>query len=286
MKNLLVFTFCSFSLFLSTLTGQASFMPKIGGMLSGYRFPAGTAENDLVLGEFYDAQVRKGYFLGVAVDIPLKAGLSIQPEVLYVQKGSNQISEVNQPISITFDEPIIFEDGTGIVGINSFDNIEENLNYIELPLLLKYTFLGGVYGFYANVGPVLSIGISGESTTTLTDVDGNTQITPELSYNELVAANVAGTDFSYPINFGTSASDHYSRLDIGWAIGGGMYIELGKGKLNLDLRYTNSFTNMFDDQPRDKGLSTYINEEQFNNTISFSIGYAIPLSGGYALDEN
>lgn len=261
MKNLIL---CCFLLLASccSMYAQVYLIPKGGISLAGFRYSE-------TLNEFYDAQVKQGLTAGIGLEIPIVGGLSIQPEVLFVQKGSEQKSESNQPY---YDEVI---DGTRI---RVYDNIIEKLNYLEIPLLFKYTFLSGSYGFYLTAGPTLGLGISGTSTTTLVDLDGNPDI-DDTTYDQLFKD--AGYDLEYEVGFGSSDSDVYKALDLGVSLGLGLYVEAGPGKINLDARYLYGLWNMYDTGERTKGLVAVENEKQFNNTILLTLGYAIPLTGGY-----
>ena len=234
---------------------QTRVVPKAGVSISNYRYGSGANSN---LDEFYDPGIVIGALFGVGVEIPLAGGLSLQPEILFVQKGSSQESEIFEPY---IDEEI---DGQRIV---VYDNIDESLNYLEVPLLLKYEFLGGSYGFHILGGPVISFGLSGKEEITLTD-----------EFGTILNDQLPDFDFDFDLDFGSTSSDTYQGLDFGAAIGAGMYFELGSGRLLIDLRYVLGLANMYDDEFRFKGFVELQGEEQFNSSLQFSLGYAIPVS--------
>jgi hypothetical protein len=83
-----------------------------------------------------DIKERYGMVIGFGVDIPLYKKLSVQPELLFQQKG--WVQKFSYPDS---------------VGTNKF-----KINYLELPVLLKLK-LGF---FYLNAGPYAAIAMGGK----------------------------------------------------------------------------------------------------------------------------
>lgn len=235
--------------------GQAQttyIVPKVGVSLSNFRF--GETLND-----GYDAGIKPGLVAGLAVDIPLLGGLRLQPEVLYVQKGSLQDSELGAPWG-----EIEFTDGSSRY---VYDNLDERLHYLEVPLLLKYEFVGGRFGFHLLGGAALSLGLSGKLKRTLVDREGNPYFSElDKTYNSYYQDEY-DRPTSFDMEFGDSESDTYHPLDIGVAFGGGTYIQVGAGRAILGARYVLGLSNMFIDDSR----------EQKNNSLQISLGYAIPL---------
>lgn len=88
------------------------------------------------------------------------------------------------------------------------DKLEYNLDYFEVPVLIKYGFpLENDFVILPHVGPTFSLGIAGKTKIPMGNPDGTT-------YNE------------------SSYSDHFSRLDMGIKFGCGvdwklLYLEAG-----------------------------------------------------------
>ncbi|SFQ77157.1 porin family protein [Hymenobacter arizonensis] len=140
-----------------------------------------------------------GFLGGVMVNIPVLADgfLSVQPEVLYSQKGFE-----NKPTEYT-----------GLLGAKQKREGNVNYNYIDVPLLLKIN----AGGFIAEAGPQYSylLGANDETKTTTTPALGGSPTTTEsqnkrdvsgLNRNEL--GYVAGV--GYQANSGLSLSLRYT----------------------------------------------------------------------------
>jgi hypothetical protein len=103
-------------------------IPKIGGTLSNVAFDKDVKNPNT------DYKNKAGLMFGLAVEIPLKGKISLQPELLFQQKG-------------------VKTESTGDYSFKS----TVTLNYLELPVLVKLNF----NKFYVNVGPSISYGIGG-----------------------------------------------------------------------------------------------------------------------------
>ena len=247
-------------LFLISLAfAQVSVTPKVGVSIANYQLP------DLA-GEIYDGTPNVGFLGGVAIDIPVSGGFSIQPEFLFVQKGGNLDNEFTDE-GVVGDAFVPSEGAYYLI----YDNWDETLNYLELPLLFKYTFIGGTYGFYVLAGPTFSFGVSGEINFKLTDSFGDERFGPgDPTYNDIIGVNE-----TFDPEFGNSSSDFYKAFDLGAAFGGGLYIEAGPGNIIIDARYGLGLSNIIPDDAGGDELT------QKNSSIQLSLGYAIPLTGGY-----
>ncbi len=114
-----IFLFCLVLIVLPSIV-KAQFGIKAGVNLSYIN-----GNNDIVS----NRESRVGFEAGLMYKIPVKEDwLSIQPELLYIQKG-------------------------GVFNINQI-SIEADLDYIEIPVLLVYNLLGGVLAM--EVGPQFS----------------------------------------------------------------------------------------------------------------------------------
>jgi hypothetical protein len=148
-----------------------------------------------------DTQGRNGFAGGVFLYIPITESVGIQQEWLYAMKGSRQDVTINGPVSV-----------------NTVS--EYNLNYIEMPLILKYRFVkiknAGIYG---TTGIALSLLMNGDYNITSTiNAGGPPIIVPE-------SGNMDGLDtFDYSFVYGLGTDfkmlkkDFFFdvRMTVGW----------------------------------------------------------------------
>ena len=135
-----------------------------------------------------DSDFRSGLALGGYLGVPINQQFSIQPEALFSMKGSEAA------------------DGSGSL----------KLNYIEIPVLAKATFLP-----QSKAHPMLFAG-------------------PSLAYN--VTAKTALGDSEFDVK------DNVSSFDMGLVFGGGLDYPLSSGakSIGIDIRYTMGLTNADD----------------------------------------
>ncbi|GAA3979316.1 porin family protein [Hymenobacter antarcticus] len=152
-----------------------------------------------------DAYNNKAGFLGgVMVNIPVLADnfLSVQPEILYSQKGFE-----NKPTEFT-----------GLLGAKQKREGNVNFNYLDVPILLKIN----AGGFIAEAGPQYSYLLSANDetrTTTTTPALGGTPSTTESQSKRDV--------------------NGLNRNELGYVAGVGYQADNG---LSLNLRYTGAFS--------------------------------------------
>ncbi len=125
-KTLVLFATCV--MLCTAVQAQMSVIPKVGVTFSSI-----VSEDDT------EGQVAKtGFMAGVGVNLPVIEDLfSIQPELLYIQKGSAFEAE-------------------------DFDfKFSQTLNYIEIPVLAKLAFGGDMVKFHIAAGPSVGFGLGG-----------------------------------------------------------------------------------------------------------------------------
>lgn len=159
--------------------------------LSSYSF--GGADSDAIFEE-WKACSRMGLAVGGYATFALGPNLALQPELLYVHKGTKYERE--------------------------WDRWRFSLDYLDLPVLLKYRFATtGATRPNLFTGPVVSTLLSAKM----------------VSY-VLGAEQPQSTDISYGVK----------DLDFGWAIGGGLDFEMAGGSLSFDVRYVLPLTRWSD----------------------------------------
>jgi hypothetical protein len=141
-------------------------------------------------GSSYNYDDRVGFHIGFISDISLGFNMTLQPGILYSQKGC----------TIPEDE----------------SNYEQkyNLNYIDIPFNLMYKLDAGLAKIYFAAGPNFGFGIGGKY-----KVIG---ISDQQDYS--------GYDVSSDINFGSGNGDDFKTFDVGFNLGAGIQfssIQLG-----------------------------------------------------------
>jgi hypothetical protein len=171
------------------------------GLKGGYSLSTQYGITDPNLPYTVDTHVRHGLAGGVLVYFPITESFGIQQECLYVTKGSSEdITMTTQPIKT---------------------HTEYNLNYLEIPLIFRYTFVKlGNFKIYGSSGFALSVLLNGESKLDGTvDVGGGTLI-PFSESTKLEGVDIfdygllygAGLDFKL---FNKNCFFDY-RFNIGW----------------------------------------------------------------------
>lgn len=233
MKNFITVLAVTLSL---TATAQM-FIPKAGLTLSTVNFEIESS------GSGYDESINSatGFAVGVGYSFGLGSMFSIQPELLFIQKGWN------------YNET--YDDG----GSYSYEYDETaHLNYIELPVLFKVSLGPDNLKFHINAGPSVGFGIGGKF---------------KEKYNE----DYFGDPYSYSedvkIKFGDmpdnyDGTDYYidNSIDFGLQIGGGVTIA---EKIIIDIRYGLGLSDLFDEADG--------SGESRNRVLQFTVGVPIRL---------
>ena len=148
-----------------------------------------------------DTDGRNGFAGGVLLYIPITESVGIQQELLYAMKGSRQDVTINTPVNI-----------------NTVS--EYNLNYFEMPFILKYRFFKiKNFGIYGSTGIALSLLLNGDYDITSTiNMGGPPIIVPELGDMK----GLDTFDYSFVYGFGTDFKllnmDFFidARMTVGW----------------------------------------------------------------------
>jgi len=237
---------------------------------------------------------------GVMVEIPIVYGLSVQPEVQFVTRGSNlKAIRTGDKAKAIIDEGNYFSDysldnlaeeehrDNGFADEkerfklpNLYENIKVRLNYIETHLMIKYEFIGGGNGVYVEAGPYYSLGISSKGTSTVVNGAGKKTADNQLIANDAsITENYTDLLKSYPNSLqldskpfkGDKKDFHYKKSDLGVAVGAGIYKELDAGRLYFDGRILWGLKNI----NAKANTSSTIKSRSFQ----LSITYLYPLGG-------
>ena len=171
-----------------------------------------------------------GFTAGVMAEIPMIHALSFRPELNYIQKGFT--------VSQSFDVDLIGIDME--VGAKA----RTRINYVEMPLLLKYSIGTDAAKVYAIAGPSIAYA-------------ANAELNPVATF--IVDFNLP----SIPINLDNNI---YNRWEISGVLGAGGEVKAGNGKVFADARYNLGFTNMLNNPIVDLRIK--------NQGFNVSAGYA------------
>jgi hypothetical protein len=148
-----------------------------------------------------DTDVRHGFAGGAFAYFPITESVGIQQELLYAMKGSKQDVTIN-----------------GTVSVNTVS--EYNVNYFEMPMIIKYKFVRiKNFGIYGSTGIALSLLLNGEYNITSTiNTGGPPIVVPE-------SGDMKGLDtFDYSFVYGAGTDfkllkkDFFIdvRMTVGW----------------------------------------------------------------------
>ncbi|MCE5346153.1 MAG: PorT family protein [Bacteroidales bacterium] len=148
-----------------------------------------------------DTQGRNGIAGGVFAYFPITESVGIQQEFLYAMKGSRQNVTITTPVNINT--------------VSEYD-----LNYFEMPIIIKYKFVNiKNFGIYSSAGIALSLLMNGEYRITSTiNMGGPPAVVKE-------SGNMKGLDtFDYSFVYGAGtdfkllSKDFFVeyRMTVGW----------------------------------------------------------------------
>lgn len=210
-----------------------TFIPKAGVSFSNVAFQNTQAGQ----------KATTGFLVGAGFNFPMDTDgfFSIQPELLYIQKGYQSQWSTS---SKTTDANI-------------------HLNYLEIPILAKLSFGSESLKGYINAGPSIGFGMGGKANKTTFDGTKTTSVTGSVKFG--------------PQPLMANSNDVYvdNQTDFGLQFGGGIGYQVGPGSLLLDVRYGLGMTNLYNLGDKQ---SAGANKSQ-NRVLALSLGYAIPLGG-------
>lgn len=174
---------------------------KGGVGLHGYRLSKSVNDD-------WDQQVGLGAQFGTAAMCHFNGRLALQVEAYYSQMGAKMSSDTEFP----FPEPVDTANGQAF--------LKERLNFLTVPLLIRFESQDPERGWFLIGGPTLGFALKGKREVQIEPKTGKPHIYP-------------ATD----LEFGTSSRDNYDNLDVSVTLGAGFfkYIE-DAGTFQFDLR--------------------------------------------------
>ncbi len=245
MKKILLLL-SSFLAFGAAGHAQVLVIPKGGLTLSTIHLPNNSG---FAFGQENVSSLR-GFAAGVGFQIPVAGDgfLSVQPELLYLQKGYQ--------VDATTDEGSL--------------RLTDSFNYLEVPVLGKISFGSQRVKLYVNAGPSVGYALNGRFTQ---------KISGGLLAFDNAGKNIFGEEPDNSIGDDEYLSPRYfNRVDVGVQFGGGIGLAVGPGAVLLDARYGLGLTNFFKGNP-DNGTTDDDRANVQNRVLAFTLGYAIPLGG-------
>ena len=195
-------------LFVGSLQAQLKVGAKVGASMSRYGYSDDFSD--------YDAVFTPGLTGGIMLEIPFGGRFALQPEVLFTQKGS--VLRANELNFLLTNSQTPWVDGfTFDKYIRGYADFTEKLNYVEVPLLLKYKFRGSKISSYLAAGVVFSSAVGKARATVSYTADKNSS-SPDLDDLEAETVNQYLRDNSYRNEFdfelGTPKDDIYSIIPL------------------------------------------------------------------------
>lgn len=201
--------------------------PVLGGAMS-FGAKAGLSVSNItgVPEEWEDDTAYRTAFLGgVFLNYAINGSVSVQPEILYASKGAKG-SVLDDPIDV---------------------DVEASFDYIEIPALLKYSFLRG-----RRFRPCVYAG-------------------PSFAYCLSSELEASALFLSASADIGSLTH----TTDVGIVAGGGFDYQVGGGTITMDARFTRGFTNVvMTGDFKINGSWETINVDDFKNYgFVFMLGY-------------
>jgi len=255
-KVIPVFVFISM-LFLTTQISHAQVQIGIQCGLSVPNLSGGNNE----VSEGYSSRLAPNF--GITAEFGITDNFSIQPEINFDGQGGQR----NGLQPVTNLPPEIPSPPTGYF-YASFKNMSI-LNYIEIPVLAKYTFGGFGLRFDVNAGPYIGFLLNATEKTS-----GTSSIYIDKNGTPLTMQDSTGASFPVPPQSFDASTDVTSSIHkVNYGIAGGVGIMVpvtSRGSVSLDVRGLYGLTNIQKD-PADGTSHT--------GNLIISVGYSYELLG-------
>jgi hypothetical protein len=195
-----------------------------------------------------------GFTGGAAVDINLHRWFSIQSELLYITKGYS----VNQT----------YKDAEGNI-INVLPQ-KYTFSYLQIPVLAKASYNKGNLKLYGLGGASFDYGFGGIYSVSFDNTPGSGSTSGNYPLGKVVGQSNTESTLYFP-------TSSLNRMDITLQFGGGIGYKVGPGAIIFDARCGIGLTNFVKSSPTTTSGTTVSDLTSKSRTLSFTIGYAIPL---------
>jgi hypothetical protein len=258
----LIFTLAA-SLFISAFAmAQSAIGIKAGPNFSNFKLSK-------EIGDLYNTPMMIGFQAGAAYEITFGGMFGMQIEGYYARRGSGYRAKA------LVTEEISWNPSTGVAEDFQFrESFKHQVEYIDIPLLLKYNLRGRSVQAALFAGPQLSFAtaaiqkdrvLEGTVFTIQVNPDGSESIVDSRP-NSIAFDNVN-------LELGDGPLDFFKKSDFSIVLGLQVGIELDMGQLVFDARYIVGTSNI-------RNSSNPLNTIH-NRSIGINIGYMYPLGGGW-----
>lgn len=217
----------------ATVVSAQKLVPRAGLTIASNSFELEGEYGD------YDTKSITGFTVGLGYNIAISPVFSIQPELNFIQKGSQQ--------------EVSFQMSEGEFTFDVQSKVKSTINYLEVPVLARAEFGSKNARFFVQGGPSIAYGLGGKTKLTFTLNENGEK------YSESESGKVKFGDA--PEDYDGADAYINNRLDFGVQVGAGVTLY---EKISLDLRYGLGLSDLDDDNASK------------NRAIQFTI--AVPLA--------
>jgi hypothetical protein len=203
---------------------------------------------------------RQGPFFGLSADFALTEGFSLAVDLNFTSQGGKRAGM--QPITMDLPEGLPIPPGTILYA--DFHN-ETILDYLEVPVLARYTFGRKVRGFL-EAGPYAGYLVRAKALTT-----GTSALYLDEAGTMPIIIPPATDPLVVDLGAETNVKDSLVKLNAGVAGGAGLEIPLGPGDLVLEARFQLGLMTIQKYPDTDGQTQT--------GAVLVSLGYVLPIRG-------
>ncbi|HQT92388.1 MAG TPA: porin family protein [Candidatus Kryptobacter bacterium] len=227
MKELILFSLLILTALLMPQSSNAQVRIGIQGGLSVPDLSGGNNE----ISQGYTSRLAPNF--GISADFGITNNFSIEPQVNFDGQGGQRNGL--QPITNLPPELPALPNGDYYYA--SFNNMSI-LNYLEIPILVKYTFELGGFGLDVNAGPYVGFLLNATEKTS-----GRSQIDVDKNGTPLTVSGFLVPPQSFDAS--TDVTNSINQVNFGIAGGVGIILPVStRGCLSLDLRGLYGLTNV------------------------------------------
>jgi hypothetical protein len=201
---------------------------------------------------------RQGPYFGLTADIPLARRLSLGVDLNYTSQGG--LRKGLQPITMDLPSELPIPPGTLIFA--DFRN-ETILDYIEIPVLVRYDF-GGKLRFFLEAGPYAGYLVRGKAVT-----EGVSALYLDEAGTMPIIIPPATDPLMVDLGATTDVKDSLEPFNFGLAGGGGLRVPAGPGEVVLEARFQLGLTTLQKHPETDGKTQT--------GAVIVSLGYMLPV---------
>lgn len=228
------------------------------GIKGGVSVPNLSSDSDNIFTQEFGSIAAFGF--GMVLEVPLSSSFSFQPELLFAVKGGQRdglqpIPDTRIPGALAPFLP------AGLVPYANFDN-KSIINYIEIPLLLKYSSQGR-QGISVFGGPYIGFVVGAKA-----KIRGNSVIFLDPGGSQGLALPGSTTPVALPFDQDVNIADEIASSNFGVQGGIDLFTHSGDTKIFLQGAFSLGFTTI--------QKEIRFGESQVGS-ITFSLGFSQPL---------